>query len=98
MVCAFCQAGMSADALSGEIIVPMTAVNDDLVAWLLQGDPSVRWRVHRDILGSSESRIRAERAKVANEGWGAELISLQDPDGRLSLRMRPATLGQCVTW
>jgi hypothetical protein len=25
---------MSADALLGEIIVPMTAVNDDLVAWI----------------------------------------------------------------
>ncbi|HEY6686519.1 MAG TPA: hypothetical protein VI094_09980 [Propionibacteriaceae bacterium] len=39
-------------------------------------------RAHRDLLGSSESRIRAERDRVATEGWGAKLISLQDPDGR----------------
>jgi hypothetical protein len=60
----------------------MTAADDDRVAWLLEGDPSIRWRVHRDVLGSSESTVRAERAKVATEGWGAKLISLQDPDGR----------------
>jgi hypothetical protein len=60
----------------------MTLPNDDLVAWLLEGDPSIRWRVHRDLLGSSEATVRAERARVANEGWGAKLLSLQDPDGR----------------
>lgn len=60
----------------------MTLPNDDLLAWLLEGDPSIRWRVHRDLLGSSEATVRAERASVANEGWGAKLLSLQDPDGR----------------
>jgi hypothetical protein len=60
----------------------MTAVGDGLVGWLLEGDPSIRWRVHRDLIGSSASTIFAERAKVATEGWGAKLISLQDPDGR----------------
>jgi hypothetical protein len=54
----------------------MTLPNDDLVAWLLEGDPSIRWRVHRDLLGSSEATVRAERASVANEGWGAKLLSL----------------------
>jgi hypothetical protein len=49
---------------------------------LLEGDPSIRWRVHRDLLSSSDATVRAERAKVATEGWGAKLISLQDPDGR----------------
>jgi hypothetical protein len=51
MVCAFCQAACE-HALLGVIMVQMTAANDDLVSWLLQGDPSIRWRVHRDILGS----------------------------------------------
>jgi len=63
-------------------MVPMTGADDELVAWLLEGDPSIRWRVHRDILGSPASIVQAERAKVATEGWGAKLISLQDPDGR----------------
>ena len=60
----------------------MNASADQLIEWLLEGDPSIRWRVHRDLLGSSESTVRDERAKVATEGWGAKLISLQDPDGR----------------
>ena len=60
----------------------MTAPDDELVAWLLEGDPSIRWRVHRDILASPASTVAAERARVAAEGWGAKLISLQDPDGR----------------
>jgi len=53
-----------------------------LIAWLLEGDPSIRWRVHRDLLGSPASTVAAERARVATVGWGAKLISLQDPDGR----------------
>src|SRR5215204_4322186 len=67
---------------SDVIMVSMTAADDELVAWLLEGDPSIRWRVHRDILASPASTVAAERARVAAEGWGAKLISLQDPDGR----------------
>ena len=63
-------------------MVRMAATDDDLVAWLLEGDPSIRWRVHRDLLHSPEAVIRAEQAKVATEGWGARLLSLQDSDGR----------------
>jgi hypothetical protein len=60
----------------------MSGVDDQLIAWLLEGDPSICWRVHRDLLGSPASTVAAERARVATVGWGAKLISLQDPDGR----------------
>jgi hypothetical protein len=70
--------------MSGEIMVPMNASDDELVGWLLEGDPSIRWRVHQDLIGSSATMVRAERAKVATEGWGGKLIALQDPDGRWS--------------
>ncbi len=63
-------------------MVQMTAADDDLVAWLLEGDPSIRWRAHRDLIGSSAATVRAERAKVATEGWGAKLLLLQSSDGR----------------
>jgi hypothetical protein len=63
-------------------MVSMAAPDDELVAWLLEGDPSIRWRVHRDILASRPATVNAERARVASEGWGAKLISLQDSDGR----------------
>jgi hypothetical protein len=42
---AFCQAH-DLPSMPGEIMVEMTAANDELVAWLLEGDPSIRWRVH----------------------------------------------------
>jgi hypothetical protein len=67
---------------SDVIMVSMTATDTELVDWLLEGDPSIRWRVHRDILASPASTVAAERARVASEGWGAKLISLQGPDGR----------------
>lgn len=60
----------------------MSGVDDQLIAWLLEGDPSIRWRVHQDLLGSPAATVAAERARVATVGWGAKLISLQDPDGR----------------
>jgi hypothetical protein len=68
--------------MTGEIMVQMTAADGDLVAWLLEGDPSIRWRVHRDLIGSSAATVRAERAKVSTEGWGAKLLLLQSSGGR----------------
>ena len=53
-----------------------------VVEWLLQGDPSVRWQVMRDLLGASDDAVAAERARIPCEGWGARLLAAQDPDGR----------------
>lgn len=52
------------------------------LAWLLEGDPSIRWKVLRDLLGAPATEVAAERARVATEGWGARLLALQDADGR----------------
>lgn len=54
---------------------------DDVCSWLLEGDPAVRWQVMRDLLGCSDEEVAAERARVATEGWGAELLAVQDSDG-----------------
>ncbi|PJI84710.1 squalene cyclase [Luteimicrobium subarcticum] len=56
-------------------------VPDEVVGWLLEGDPAVRWQVLRDLLDAPEDVWRAERARVATEGWGARLLALQDDDG-----------------
>lgn len=53
----------------------------EVVAWLLEGDPSIRWQVQRDLLGRAERTWKQERAKVATRGWGADLLGRQDPDG-----------------
>ena len=52
------------------------------VEWLLKGDPAIRWQVLRDLLDAPEPEWQAERAKVETEGWGAELLALEDADGQ----------------
>lgn len=54
----------------------------DLIAWLLDSDPAIRWQVMRDLLDAAPSEWAAERAKVEAEGWGARLLASQDPDGQ----------------
>jgi hypothetical protein len=57
--------------------------------WLLDSDPSVRWQVMRDLTGEPAEAVAAERAKVANEGWGARLLALQDKEGRWGREVLP---------
>jgi hypothetical protein len=56
--------------------------SEDTVAWLLEGDPAIRWQTLHDLAGASAAEVDAERARVATSGWGARLLALQDPDGR----------------
>jgi hypothetical protein len=53
-----------------------------VVDWLLEADPAIRWQVKRDLTDAAPDEVAAERARVANEGWGAELLALQGDDGR----------------
>jgi hypothetical protein len=52
-----------------------------VIEWLLDSDPSIRWQVLRDLTGASPAEVAAERARVATEGWGAHLLTLQADDG-----------------
>src|ERR1043166_1109736 len=56
--------------------------NESVVEWLLDSDPSIRWQVMRDLMGASAEEVAAERAHAATNGWGAQLLALQDVDGR----------------
>ncbi|MCW5875862.1 MAG: hypothetical protein KIS85_03165 [Anaerolineales bacterium] len=51
------------------------------IRWLLDSDPAIHWQVMRDLAAGSPEAVSAERARVAVEGWGARLLSLQGPDG-----------------
>lgn len=65
---------------------PSQGVSDStteaVLAWLLEGDPSIRWQVMRDLAGTAPGIVETERRRVATEGWGARLLAEQDPDGR----------------
>jgi hypothetical protein len=52
------------------------------IQWLLDSDPSIRWQVMRDLTDASADEILAERARIATEGVGAQLLALQGVDGR----------------
>ena len=53
-----------------------------LLTWLLDVDSSLRWQVERALAGEPEDVWRATRARVAVEGFGAQLLSHQDEDGQ----------------
>jgi hypothetical protein len=53
-----------------------------VIEWLLDADPAIRWQVMRDLTDASANDVTAERARVATEGWGAELLALQGSDGQ----------------
>ena len=55
--------------------------NQSVIQWLLDADPSIRWQAMRDLIGAPAEEVAAERAKVATEGWGAQLLTGQGADG-----------------
>lgn len=58
------------------------ALEPDLLAWLLDTDPALRWQVERDLAGLPEEVWASTRARVATDGFGAALLSHQDRDGQ----------------
>jgi len=58
------------------------AIDAKLRDWLLDSDPALRWQVERDVVGAPPATWEATRALVATEGFGAELLAHQDPDGQ----------------
>lgn len=57
-------------------------VDKSLINWLLDSDPALRWQVERDLLHAPAEEWEATRARVAAEGFGAQLLAVQDPDGQ----------------
>ena len=52
------------------------------MTWLLDADPSIRWQVMRDLGDERDDVVVAERSRVGSEGWGAQLLERQRPDGK----------------
>ncbi|MGZ0710615.1 squalene cyclase (plasmid) [Coraliomargarita sp. W4R53] len=53
-----------------------------ILEWMLDSDPALKWQVQRDLARAPEHEWQATRARVATEGFGARLLSHQDPDGQ----------------
>ena len=54
----------------------------NVIDWLLDSDPAIRWQVLRDLEDAPDDVVAGERARVASEGWGARLLALQGEDGQ----------------
>jgi len=54
----------------------------NVIEWLLDSDPAIRWQVMRDLTDAPPAEVAAERARVAHEGWGAEILASQGADGQ----------------
>lgn len=49
-----------------------------LIDWLLEGDVSIQYQVHRDLLETEKQHLRD---RIATEGWGARFLSLRKKEG-----------------
>jgi len=56
-------------------------IDPNVLDWLLEGDPAIRWQVMRDLLGQPEAVWRSEQDRLVESGWGAEYLRHQLPDG-----------------
>ncbi|MDN3688342.1 hypothetical protein [Cyclobacterium jeungdonense] len=49
-----------------------------LIEWLLEGDVSIQYQVHRDFLGDDRKDLQD---RIAHEGWGKEFLSKRNSNG-----------------
>lgn len=60
----------------------MTVQETDCVNWLLQGDVAIQYQTHRDLLDADRPDVRW---RIAQEGWGRQLLDRRNPDGSWGL-------------
>jgi len=51
---------------------------ENLITWLLEGDPSIQYQTNRDLLNKNKKNVQN---KISKEGWGKNFLSLQKEDG-----------------
>ena len=54
-----------------------------IIGWLLDGDVSIQYQVHRDLLGEDRTDLQD---RIAEEGWGREFLSGWNPEGYWGMR------------
>lgn len=69
----------------------------ELLDWLLESDPAIRWQAMRDLTNATPETVAAERARVPREGLGAAILALQEPDGAWRRPDAPAWLTTLFT-
>jgi hypothetical protein len=70
----------------------------NVLDWLLDADPAIRWQALRDLTDASPEEVAAERARVAREGVGAAILAQQEADGAWRRPGTPAWLTTLFTF
>jgi hypothetical protein len=50
----------------------------EIINWLLEGDVSIQYQVHRDLLDSERNKLQQQ---IENTGWGAKFLSKRKSNG-----------------
>jgi len=61
-------------------------MRSEIIKWLLEGDPVIRYQTLRDLTDVPEAEIRIERNRIEKEGWGAVFLAKAKPDGGWGLQ------------
>ena len=51
------------------------------IAWLLEGDPSIRYHTMKDLVKAPGQTLHNEQQAILRDGWGRRFLDLQDDDG-----------------
>ncbi|MCK4344189.1 MAG: hypothetical protein KAW19_00240 [Candidatus Aminicenantes bacterium] len=52
--------------------------NEKIINWLLEGDVSIQYQVHRDLFSVHREDLRN---RITSEGWGFKYLSFQKGNG-----------------
>ncbi len=55
---------------------------NDVLAWLLEGDATIRYQTKRDLFGEDDERLRRQ---ILKEGWGKQYMDYRNVDGSWGL-------------
>ena len=58
-------------------------IKEQIINWLLEGDVSIQYQVHRDLLSVERKDLRN---RIAIEGWGAKYLSKRKTDGHWGMK------------
>ena len=56
-------------------------IDKEVIDWLLEGDPCIRFQTMRDLLGSSSSSLKKLQHEIGKAGWGNRFLSFQEKSG-----------------
>ena len=54
---------------------------ESVTAWLMEGDPVIRWQTLRDLCSRPADEWQAEQRQTLQSGWGARFLESLRPDG-----------------